>query len=85
MVIQMKTTVEISDAVLEAARRRAAARGTTLRALIEEGLRCVLEDEANAEPFVLRDASVPGQGMRPGVQEGQWETLAALIYEGRGG
>jgi hypothetical protein len=85
MVIQMKTTVEISDAVLEAARRRAAARGTTLRALIEEGLRSVLEDEADAEPFVLRDASVPGQGMRAGVQEGQWETLAALIYEGRGG
>jgi len=39
----MKTTVEISDALLEAAKAEAAQRGTTLRSLLEEGLRRVLE------------------------------------------
>jgi hypothetical protein len=80
----MKTTVEIPDALLEAAKRRAAERGTTLRALLEEGLRSVLEAEAASEPFSLRDAAVSGSGVRAGVQEGRWETVADLIYERRG-
>ncbi len=35
----MKTTVEIDDALLKAAKRAAVDEGTTLRTLIEEGLR----------------------------------------------
>ena len=35
----MKTTIELSDALLEAAKRLAQSRGTTLRAVVEEGLR----------------------------------------------
>lgn len=35
----MKTTVEIADSLLAAARRLAAKEGTSVRALIEEGLR----------------------------------------------
>jgi hypothetical protein len=38
----MKTTIEISDELFRSARRRAADTGTTLRALVEEGLRSVL-------------------------------------------
>ena len=40
----MKTTVEISDALLDEARRAAARERTTVRALIEEGLRKVIKD-----------------------------------------
>ena len=39
----MKTTVEISDALLEEARKVAARRNVTLRTLIEEGLRQVVK------------------------------------------
>ena len=39
----MKTTVEISDALLKEARRVAARRNVTLRTLIEEGLRQVVK------------------------------------------
>lgn len=80
----MKTTVEISDALLEAAKARARQRGTTLRSLLEQGLRRVLEDPSGAEGFELRDASVPGRGLDPAVREGSWEAVRALIYEGRG-
>ena len=82
----MKTTVELSDALLEAAKHHARARGTTLRALLEEGLRLVLtQEEATASSFVLRDASVDGRGLRPEVREGGWERIAELVYEGHGG
>lgn len=79
----MKTTIEISDALLEAAKKRARKEGTTLRALVEEGLRGVLEQDAH--DFVLRDASVDGSGLHTDVREGSWERISAMIYEGRGG
>jgi hypothetical protein len=80
----MKTTVEISDALLEAAKRLAAERGTTLRAVLEEGLRRVVE-ASPGKAFTLRDASVGGQGLREDVQGGGWTRMAELAYEGRGG
>ena len=85
MVAHMKTTIEISDALLEAAKRHAKLRGVTLRTMVEEGLRAVLEEEWGDAPFRLRDASVGGNGVRPEVQEGGWERVARLSYEGRGG
>jgi hypothetical protein len=42
----MKTTIEISDPLLEAARQLAGREKTTVRALVEEGLRRVIEDRA---------------------------------------
>jgi hypothetical protein len=81
----MKTTVEIAPALLARAKKLAAQRRTTLRALIEAGLRHVLanEDQKRA-PFRLPDARVNGQGLQPGIREGDWEQLRALIYDGRG-
>lgn len=38
----MKTTLEIDDRLLERAKRHAAARGTTLRAVVEDALRAGL-------------------------------------------
>ena len=81
----MKTTIELSDALLEAAKRHAQARGTTLKAVVEEGLRTVLRTDEGGGPFKLRDASVDGRGLRPDVGEGGWDRIAELSYEGRGG
>ncbi|MBT8338017.1 MAG: type II toxin-antitoxin system VapB family antitoxin [Gemmatimonadetes bacterium] len=81
----MKTTIEISDALLEAAKRHARAEGTTLRALVEAGLRSVLEAAASPGAFTLRDASVDGDGLHPDVREGDWLRIVELAYEGRGG
>ena len=81
----MKTTIEISDALVEAAKRRARERGTTLRALVEEGLRTVLDSKPDADAFTLRDASVEGEGLRPDMCEADWDRIASAAYEGRGG
>lgn len=81
----MKTTVEISDALLERARDLLATEKTTLRALIEEGLRRVIEEHAERKPFKLRRASFGGRGLQPEMRGADWSTLRSLAYEGRGG
>jgi hypothetical protein len=83
----MKTTIEIADSLLVAARREAERQGTTVRSLVEEGLRRVLAERraARRQTFKLRDASVPGEGVRDGVREGDWESMQSLIYQSRGG
>lgn len=78
----MKTTVDISDALFESARRLAVQRGTTMRSLIEEGLRSVLQTHrALPRRFALRDASVGGNGAADGVDLGDWTQIRALIYD----
>lgn len=81
----MKTTVEISDGLLAEAKKAAAAESTTLRELIEMGLRAVLAQRAGAEPFRLRDASVDGGGLRQEFAGGDWSRIRETAYEGRGG
>jgi len=45
MVIHMKTTLNIDDSVMAKLREEAARRGTTMSALVEAGLRRVLEED----------------------------------------
>ena len=85
MVSHMKTTVEISDALLREAKRVAARDETTVRALIEEGLRLSLNARNDRRRFRLRDGSYGKGGLRPEVEDGSWERLRDMIYEGRGG
>lgn len=81
----MKTTVDIPAPLLEEARRAADREGTTLKALVEAGLRRVLaEHRGKGAPFRLRDASFRGEGLQPGVSNGSWEAIRDAIYEGRG-
>lgn len=83
MVTHMKTTVEIADALLEDAKRVAAQEGTTLRALIEDGLRKTLAERETKPPFKLKDGSVKGGGVQPGIDLSNWEQIRDIIYEGR--
>jgi hypothetical protein len=80
MVTHMKTTIEISDAVLERAKAVASREGTTLRALVEEGLRQVLKAR-RAGAFKLRDASVDGSGLTPEFRGASWDALRDAAYE----
>ena len=80
----MKTTVEIPDALLEEALAVARLDGTTLRALILEGVRTRVTESHRAAPFKLRDASVPGNGLQPGIETPDWSSIRDLTYLGRG-
>ncbi len=80
----MKTTVEISDALLAAARKLAAERKTTVRALIEQGLRRVVEARRTGGRFKLRDRSWGSGGLRPEFRGASWEQIRDASYEGRG-
>jgi hypothetical protein len=77
---QMKTTVEITDALLERARKHAGETGQTVRGLIEEGLRRVLEAEPPAKPFHLPDRSVGRAGGVNPLEAMTWQDLRGAIY-----
>lgn len=79
----MKTTVEISDALLARAKRHARGAGKPLRAVIEEGLRRVLEAESEPARYHLPDRSVGGAGGTNPLEAFSWQDLREEIYGGR--
>ena len=81
----MKTTVEISDSLLEEARRIAAREGTSVRSLVEEGLRRTVAERNQRGGFKLRQATVKGAGLQPPLQDAGWDQIRSLAYEGHGG
>ena len=80
----MKTTLDISDPLLREARAVVARERTTLRALVEQGLRRVLADKKRKSKFRLRKATFKGQGLHPDVKGLSWDQIRELSYEGRG-
>ena len=81
----MKTTIEISDSLLEEAKRLAAKEGTTVRAYVEQGLRRIVTERKSRGQFRLRKATFKGKGLQPGVQDASWDRIRETIYQGRGG
>ena len=81
----MKTTVEISDALLREVRDLAAREGVTLRTLVERGLHRVVAEAKHSAPFKLRRATYNGKGQPTELVEASWDRLRDLVYEGRGG
>lgn len=84
MVTHMKTTIEIGDSLLREAKAVARRERTTVRALVEAGLRSVLKARRKPARFQLRAAGFGAQGLQPGVRAGHWDDVRDAIYEGRG-
>ncbi len=85
MASHMKTTIQIPDSLFEEARKLAAKEKTTLKALVEEGLRLILAKRNRRSAFRLRKASFKGKGLQPHLAGASWEQIREKIYEGRGG
>lgn len=79
-----KTTIDIPESLLAEAKEVAAREGTTLRALVEAGLRAVIDRRRRGGRFRLRDASVDGRGIQPEFRDAGWERVRDAAYEGRG-
>jgi hypothetical protein len=78
--VRMKTTVEISDALLDRAKRHAKRTGRPVRALIEEGLQAVLQEANTRSRYRLPDRSV-GEPDAPNPLESlSWQDLRNEIY-----
>jgi hypothetical protein len=85
MVTHMKTTIDIADALLSEAKALAAEESTTVRSLVEEGLRLAIARRQEGKAFELRRASFGGGGVRPDVSLENWDERNTLIYQGHGG
>ena len=81
---KVKTTLDISDPLLREARKLAASERTTLRALVEQGLRQVVAAKRQKAEFRLRKASFKGRGLRTELADAGWQQVRDLAYEGRG-
>ena len=76
----MKTTIDIADDLLLRAKGRAREQRMTLRGLVEQGLRRVLDEEAVAPPE-MAPVTFGGRGLRPEFRNASWETIRDLVYE----
>jgi hypothetical protein len=83
MVTHMKTTIDIADSLLDAAKKTALRDGVTLRTLVEQGLRHVLQDRKKSTPFKLRDGSFAGTGLHPDAERLTWDEIRELSYGDR--
>ena len=81
----MKTTVDISDSLLEEARKQASREGTSVKALVEEGLRRIISNRKRKSVFRLRKATFKGKGLQPHAADASWEQIRDMTYQGRGG
>ena len=56
-----------------------------MRVLIIEGLRNSIAERRRMSAFKLRNASVAGDGLQPGIEATDWNRIRQLAYEGHGG
>jgi succinylarginine dihydrolase len=81
----MKTTLDISDPLLDEVRKIAARENTTLRALVEQGLRQIVIDRKKPrKKFKLRKVGFKGEGLVPELKDTSWQKILDLSYKGRG-
>jgi hypothetical protein len=81
----MKTSIQIPNNLFEEARKLAHRERTTLKALVEEGLRRIISDRKKRSSFHLRKATFKGNGIQPQLADVSWDRIRELSYEGRGG
>jgi hypothetical protein len=77
----MRTTLDIDDQILAAARRRAAEKGTTLTAFVEHALAAALVRRAAGKPYRLQWRTHRGRTL-PGVDVADRDRLFEVM-EGR--
>lgn len=76
----MKTTMEISDALLLRAKAFARSEHTTLRALTEEGLAKVLDERASPRTVQVKPVTFKGKGLSEDFKQADWATLRDAAY-----
>lgn len=77
----MKTTIEIADPLLRKAKQRAARDGTTLRALVENGLHAVLAEPTGPDkPYEWKIKPFHGDGLTNEFKHADWARIRNAAY-----
>ena len=76
----MNTTFVLSDELLKRAKRVARSRNLSVKDLVEEGLRRVIEDDAVSPKYVLPDCSVGEERGEFPLSGRAWHEVRELIY-----
>ncbi len=80
----MKTTIELPDALLERSKAVARRENSTLKALIEEGLRLALRARSRQPAVPLSVQPFQGDGLTREFAGAGWEKIRDEIYRDRG-
>jgi hypothetical protein len=80
----MKTTIELPDELLERSKAVARRENSTLKALIEEGLRLALRARTRKRAVLFAVQPFRGDGLSPEFAGGGWEKVRDEIYRDRG-
>jgi len=83
MLRHMRTSIDVPDGLLRAAKAAAARRGITVRSLMIQGLELALERhrEGAKRTYRLPDCTVDGEGLQDGVADLHWDTLRDLVHD----
>ncbi len=84
MVTHMKTTIQIPDVLFEEVRKLAHQEKTTMKVIVEEGLRRIISERKRRSSFKLRKVTFKGNGLQPHLAGTSWDQILQLSYEGRG-
>jgi hypothetical protein len=84
MVNHMKTTIQIPDILFEEVRKLAHQEKTTMKVIVEEGLRRIISERKRRSSFKLRKVTFKGNGLQPHLTGTSWDQILQFSYEGRG-
>ena len=76
----MKTTIDIADDLLKRSQQLAKREGSTLRAVLEEGLRLVLKERGMPRAHAFRFPTFGKGGLNPEFRDADWEKIRTTIY-----
>lgn len=79
----MKTTIDLADDLARKAKKLAAKKGITFRAVIEDAIRLSLEQEKRTGSYQLPDMSVKGNGLQQEFRDRSWSEIREAAYEGK--
>jgi hypothetical protein len=78
----MKTTIDISDHLLNRAKEVARRERSTLRELTEEGLELALAKRASRKSRRVKPVTFTGQGLSSEFRGKSWAEIRDTIYKG---
>ena len=80
----MKTTIDISDHLLQRAKDLAREENTSLKELTEQGLELIIDKHLSRSPYVVKPVVFDGQGLSPEFKGKSWAEIRDEIYRGYG-